>query len=214
MDLVDIIFNNEFSNSDLICLDAIVIEHNQMYLNLLNDTLKPQHHFLVQFSRIIKESGPIKYLWGMRFEGKHEQLKAYAKNIQPSRNVCLSLAIKSSFKFSHLIQNSNWFETCLTFGTNSNTKYKLDIQTYFQSIIINELSLTENVYSTKTIVYKGKCYKFGMFVFKCNALHEIIECLKHKDRGYVVLNEVCTKLNSHLRSTEILNSSNRININI
>jgi len=50
-----------------------------MYTHFFNDTLKPKHHFLIHYPSIIEQSGPPRNYWCFRFEGKHKELKIYAR---------------------------------------------------------------------------------------------------------------------------------------
>lgn len=65
---------------------------------LFKDTLKPKHHILTHYPRIILYSGPPKYYWGFRFEAKHKESKNYACSITSRKNITLTLAKKSHKK--------------------------------------------------------------------------------------------------------------------
>lgn len=83
--LLDLSTLSSYTEDDLDKLEATVIKHNQEFLRLFNTdpdqprTLPPKAHNLLHYVRIIRNSGPLKNMWSMRFEAKHQQAKSYAK---------------------------------------------------------------------------------------------------------------------------------------
>lgn len=112
VDLLDITLQNKISNSDLIKLKDIVTLHNQKYTSLLGSHLRPKFHNIIHYVRIIENSGPLKHIWSMRFEAKHQALKAYAKVCFNRRNlpyslgkkICYNMAIEFSSEADFLIR--------------------------------------------------------------------------------------------------------------
>lgn len=87
-------------------LDALVTEHHQLYLYLFKDTLKPKHHFLLHYARVMKSVSPLINIWCMRCEAKHRQSKIAAHICSSRRNLPLTLAIKHQLKLCYrLFQN-------------------------------------------------------------------------------------------------------------
>lgn len=103
--MLDILLLTDFSNLDLVNLKHNIEFHNRQYIILFSDTLKPKHHFLLHYDRILEQSGPLKFLWTFKFESKHRELKSYTKNITSRRNIQLSLALKFCIKFADFILN-------------------------------------------------------------------------------------------------------------
>lgn len=46
-----------FTTNSLEELENLVKIHNKMYVDLFDDTLKPKHHYLTHYVRIIKAAG-------------------------------------------------------------------------------------------------------------------------------------------------------------
>lgn len=57
--MLDCIMKISFNSESLEELEKLVEIHNQMYVDLFDDTLKPKHHFLTHYARIIRASGNI-----------------------------------------------------------------------------------------------------------------------------------------------------------
>lgn len=89
----------------MINLKEHITFHNKEYTKIFPDNLKPKHHFLNYYYRVIENSGPLKHLWTLPFESKHKELKSYTKNINSRKNVPLSLALKYLLIFSEFVIN-------------------------------------------------------------------------------------------------------------
>lgn len=105
--IIDILLSYKFTESTISYLKQLIIQHNSLYLRLFNDTLKPKHHFLIHYPTVIQHSGPPRHYWCFRFEGKHRELKMYARSTSSRRNITLTLAKKFQFKFAHTLLQPN-----------------------------------------------------------------------------------------------------------
>nr|XP_042911096.1 uncharacterized protein LOC122272092 [Parasteatoda tepidariorum] len=71
-DIVDIILSPVINTDYVSLLKDLIYEHHTMFTQIFKETkLKPKHHFLVHYPRLILEFGPLVHLWSMRFEAKH-----------------------------------------------------------------------------------------------------------------------------------------------
>lgn len=75
-------------------LSLLIREHHEMFLKLFKCSLKPKHHFMLHYPRILRETGPIAHNWGFRFEGKHYQLKQYSSVCRSRINITKSVATR------------------------------------------------------------------------------------------------------------------------
>lgn len=102
-DILDMVLKTSFAEEDLIKLRKLITSHNQKFLNLFRSNvdktrgLPPKGHYLLHYATAIQNTGPVKYLWSMRFESKHQQMKAYAKVCFNRINLCYSLGKKICF---------------------------------------------------------------------------------------------------------------------
>lgn len=88
------------STADL--LENLIDEHHTLYIDLFGETLKPKHHLMLHYPRIMKTVGPLRSLWSMRFEAKHHSLKQYAHVTNNRINLCYSIAVKQQQMLSDL----------------------------------------------------------------------------------------------------------------
>lgn len=56
--------------------------------------LRPKHHYIVHYPEQIKNFGPLRQLWTMRFEQKHSYFKQISKNLKNFKNITYSLVTK------------------------------------------------------------------------------------------------------------------------
>ncbi|XP_064468696.1 uncharacterized protein LOC135382958 [Ornithodoros turicata] len=68
-------------------------------------SLKPKLHFLVHCPRFIMQLGPLTQYWAMRFEAKHQVLKAVASKIKNFRNIYGTLACRHQLRQCYELQS-------------------------------------------------------------------------------------------------------------
>jgi hypothetical protein len=142
-----------------------------MYIILFNDTLKPKNYFLVHYPTIIKNSGPPRHYWCFRYEGKHKELKMYARSTTSRKNITMTLAKKMLLKFAYSLMWS--FEQTTIVKDNHLTQSKYTEHTY------NKLKVTSLQYACYTeLKLNGILYKNGYHLTKnCNkvCLFEVLK---------------------------------------
>lgn len=107
--------SKSLSLADSHYLETLIKEHHELYLKLFKQTLKPKHHFMVHYGRIIRESGPLAHNWSYRFESKHLESKLYAISCRSRINLSRSLALKCQLHSASSIFFAN-FDDCIEKG--------------------------------------------------------------------------------------------------
>lgn len=152
-DLLDFVLKTSFTNQDLIRMKELVTSHNQQFLQLFDRTLPPKGHYILHYARIIEHIGPLKYIWSMRFEAKHQQMKAYAKVCFSRRNLCFSLGKKICYyNANDAMKNKNIFTRLGDYTS---------IYVQFQNEFNNQLSEYQNC---NKVEYNGRMYTIGDFI--------------------------------------------------
>lgn len=96
------------------CIDSfhlVVSKYLTLHKKLFNIALKPKHHFLLHYAKIMKKYGPL--MSSFRFEAKHRQLKNYAKVITSRVNSPYTLALKNQLKLCYRFVCAEGFLNCL-----------------------------------------------------------------------------------------------------
>lgn len=209
--IIDILLSYRYTESTTSYLKQLISQHNSMYTHFFNDTLKPKHHFLIHYPSIIQQSGPPRHYWSFRFEGKHKELKMYARTTSSRKNITLTLAKKFQFKFAHTILQPNIPNILLKLKHLTNSIDR-------QMIYINYLSGSSQFSYFNQIEYIGTLYKKGYYLTKFTdqvCLFEIDEIIVvHEPINQVYL---CTKqieleiFNSHFEAFEVNINKNILN---
>jgi len=105
--IIDLLLSYNFTEGKIMNLKQLINQHNSMFIRLFNDTLKPKHHFLIHYPTITQYSGPPRFYWCFKYEGKHRELKMYARTTTSRKNITLTLAKKCQYKFAHFLLQSS-----------------------------------------------------------------------------------------------------------
>jgi len=100
--ILDILTSTSFQKECSKLLQTLVAEHNELYLILSKNNLKPKYHYLLHYHTMMMKFGPLINLWSMRFEAKHRISKISANTSSNRRNICKTLAIKHQLQLNHL----------------------------------------------------------------------------------------------------------------
>lgn len=129
-------------------LSLYISEHNKLYISLFGD-LKPKHHFLTHYPRIIEKIGPPHYLSSMRFEAKHKDLKLNAQNCRNRVNLPFTLLNRIQLKCTYRYLNEKGFSDNIQWGHINIAKFRNETNT---EIFKDFLLIT--YYKENSICYK------------------------------------------------------------
>ena len=142
-EIVCLLMLKSISSDQIEYLDILITEHHVLFRDLFKKDFKPKQHFMLHYSRIIKQSGPLSHNWCMRFESKHLEGKIYATVCRSRINLCKSLMIRHMFIFANFLY-------C-----------KKEISEFYN---VGPKSKMSNA-SYKWIIFKGTKYAIGNFVY-------------------------------------------------
>lgn len=87
-------------------LENLISENLELYQTVFKKSLKPKHHLLIHYPKIMKIAGPVVHFWSMRFESKHRESKIAARATVSRRNLAYTLALKHQLKLHHKFRTS------------------------------------------------------------------------------------------------------------
>lgn len=119
---------------DILCYqvtDALIeqirskIEYiNKYYQILFKRNLTPKFHFLLHYTYVMIQSGPLRNFWCFKYEAKHREFKIYSHIITSRKNIAKSFSFKQQVSFANnLLETNN--EEEVTFNSQV---LKLDIK--------------------------------------------------------------------------------------
>jgi hypothetical protein len=212
--LIDLVLSHSFSEEKLLVLERTVHLHNSLYVSLFNQTLKPKHHHLLHYCRVIRFAGPVKYLWCMRFESKHKEISLYCQVVNSRINISWSVAIKACFKYAY----SQLYHSDFDLPEYDFSSEKIQDTLYFNQIQNNHV-FTIDVKLLKSIKFNGITYKKSFFLLEDTVnlnlnnflLYKIIDLFLLNDSTFAVLEEFhVLGYDRHYASFRVGNSRNAI----
>jgi len=106
-EIIDIVFakNNHKNHPNI--LQVIINEHHKLYLQIINDNLKPKYHELVHYPNFMANVGPMNQFSCYKLEAKHKFLKKSAYVNSCKKNTAYSVAIKHQLHMCYRFINSS-----------------------------------------------------------------------------------------------------------
>lgn len=101
--LVNLLLLKSISTSYIDYIDVLVTEHNELYIDVFEATLKPKMHHMVHYKNCMLSTGPLANNWAMRFESKNHISKLAAEVIKSRVNISRSICIRSNYDFAQNI---------------------------------------------------------------------------------------------------------------
>ena len=161
-DIVELICSPEIQDSGVAYLAVLTDEYlEQRKANFPNERLKPKHHYLKHYPRLISEFGPLIRVWTLRFESKHSYFKQCIKNSQNFINVCQTLSEKHQLLQTYKQAVSFFQET-----VECKKSIPLISSTYSQAIqsALKIFQISDNSEVSTEVKVKGTLYKKGSYV--------------------------------------------------
>jgi len=143
-------------------LDALVAEHNRLYLKYSNSKLKPKHHILTHYGRLLLKNGPIILTSSIRFEAKHKVLKSIANSIPCRINLGYTLAHKLQMQNVSRLLTQTGLVADLNVGKGQDISFYKELFKSFDGVIPQEI--INFSYVVPWCEYKGIYYKPGMIL--------------------------------------------------
>lgn len=199
---------SKYSPVQLLKLENDIKDHHNLYVELFGNTLKPKHHFVLHYPTSIKKCGPLKFLWCMRLEAEHKNIKNYCKNITSRMNLALSCCKKACLQFSHFLINYE----CETDFDISEFEFINFAETQLYSKIHNPQNFNlEHIQFSKCANYRNNLYKTNYYLsikkddnINSISVYKIIGVLLVNNKMFVMVNEITVlNYNPHLISYEI-----------
>lgn len=142
---------------------VLIKEHNELYLRITGERLKPKHHFLLHYSMIFNYLGPFANVSCMRFEAMHKRLKAYCTASMSRKNLLLSLATKFQLALCYrFILQSSIFPSLMIGPGDIVDLCEFPQYSFFKSSLSDSLQVISKHFSVKWIEWKNFRYKLGL----------------------------------------------------
>lgn len=92
-EITDIVMSPVMSLDATYYIEEVVRDHHCQFLRLFPEChLTPKHHFMVHYGEAIRRCGPLRHLWCMRYESKHQAAKKVGDLSNNFKNIALTVA--------------------------------------------------------------------------------------------------------------------------
>ena len=118
--IMDLTMSPIFSVDATYYLESVVSDHHRHFKQLFpNRNITPKHHFMLHYGEAIRRCGPLRHLWCMRFESKHQLAKKVGDLTNNFRNIALTVATQYSLStFSSWKLNKIFPKTSIEHSTD------------------------------------------------------------------------------------------------
>ena len=165
LDIMDIVFSPKITPGMINQLALLIEEHHTLFLKEFETHLIPKDHLLVHYPFILEIMGPVVYLWGMRFEGKHKYFSDLIKKFVNFKNLPMTLANQHQLYIFEKWNNENKvFDLKVGETTGKKCNLKTLIENYELKHIDHSLKCTDEVLATDSIDY-GIDFRKNSFIF-------------------------------------------------
>jgi hypothetical protein len=106
-EICKIVFALVIQKDWLLDLQCYISMHHSLLAKYYKHMFTPKIHFLVHYPRLMELCGPLKHLWCMRFEARHQYYKKVAKFGNNYKNIASTLSERHQFKVCHLMSGEN-----------------------------------------------------------------------------------------------------------
>ncbi|XP_049328494.1 uncharacterized protein LOC125787802 isoform X1 [Astyanax mexicanus] len=97
-EITDVVMAPTVRKDELAVLEFVVQEFLTEMTNVFGNVLTPKCHFLTHYPRLMLMFGPLRALWCMRFESKHQYFKNIASTCKNFRNITSTLSNRHQMK--------------------------------------------------------------------------------------------------------------------
>lgn len=223
LQILQIVSSASVNESDVKRLEILVQSYLEDYKKIFNENLRPKHHFLLHYARVIRSMGPVIWFWVMRMESKHQFFKRVAQKTKNYINLKKTMAEQHQEKvyFAGFVYKDEIVVGKRVIPMESLREYKKyedTISQVFTMTMIEEASIVNSL-QINSIKYKSN------YLLVCdNAFCEIEHIVMHENRFWFIcslsynIKKVDTFLNSFLlekiEQFQMISLSELKNINV
>lgn len=162
--ICDIVLAPVIKTSWLSPLSALITEFLKSFQKLFPDKFTPKIHFLVHYPRLIKQHGPLRAHWCLRYEAKHLYFKRLSSIVNNYQNIAKTLAKRYQMR-------QCWEAQSTGHHVSEDVPYSLieirlnALPSQLREIIAEDSAeLNETLWKTKQVIYDRVKYTTGDFL--------------------------------------------------
>jgi len=168
-EICDIVLAPVVDASMFTFLEDLICTFLKLYVEAFGqEKVIPKHHYMIHYPRHLRMFGPLRHMWCMRFEGKHQYFKNVAVSLKSFKNITKTLAkrhqMRQAWEMSAsnvLISNSKPVKSMpLTFSS-----LPCELQDLVQNVLSINIASDEVLASVASHWWNGCCCEVaGVYV--------------------------------------------------
>lgn len=181
---LEIVSSEEIFGSDIERLSKEINRHLKFVVEKLKKELLPKHHFASHYPMVIRATGPPIYTSTIRFEAKHQELKAIVKKTNNFVNLNKTIAVKHQLAMS--IRNDRYCDEFEPSKVENSFQNSEEYEKFKSSI---NITLNGNEMLIKSLKVNNLIFKPGLLILYESAFFEISQILHCSNDDYLFLCE-------------------------
>ena len=106
---MDYIFSPVIEESMIPYIQEIIESYLHLYVKCFGkEAVTPKHHYVLHYSALIEKFGPLRNLWCMRYEAKHQYFKKLMSNVRNFKNVSATLTSRHQLKLAYELASRDY----------------------------------------------------------------------------------------------------------
>ncbi|KAK3929752.1 Dynein heavy chain, cytoplasmic [Frankliniella fusca] len=203
-EIMDIITAPLIHHSFLAHLQFIINDYLSLRVSSFPEVqLRPKHHYLTHYPKLIPEFGNLMKAWTLRFESKHSCFKQLSRVMRNFKNITYSLSEKHQLYQAYLRLGGGDYET---FSATERVLFYFNLYSQDLQTAVYQAELVGDIHECSKFDYKGADYQKGKVVvmaqehYNCNVVMGRISLLLVDDfRAFLVLEVLKTEFVAAMR---------------
>lgn len=178
----------KLSVNQIALLKYLICEYLVQRQNVFPDApMRPKHHYMLHYPFLIRQFGPLRHYWTLRFESKHQYFKKIVKHSTNYKNVLFSLCHKHQL-LQALQSSENLLFQKNAISENAEPYNSESFSHVFKNLIIKQFD-DDNFFVAKDVTYRNLFFNKGMTVCYHKVDHNSYDLCKIE---YILLNQSFT----------------------
>lgn len=162
--IVNVMLAFRLSIDQIAVLKNDIKQYLELRISLFPDVmLKPKHHFLEHYPKLIQDFGPLRHMWTLRFESKHKYFKDVIRHSPNFKNALFSLATKHQYLQALAFSSKDLYDS-----KAKSDNYRPFLINEFSNILLNVLTKSHQIgifrFITEDVTFRGIMYEKDMYV--------------------------------------------------
>lgn len=165
--IADVVLARNIEKKWLCVLESYITDFLALFSDIFPGRLTPKFHYLLHYPRLISAYGPLRNLWCMRFEAKHQYFKRIAYKLNNFKNVAKSLATRHQLRQCWELASGDFLKedpnsqsgTSVLFTTLSSNVRESILK--FCGLTESNVASTDAVWKTKSLTKDHMTYAVG-----------------------------------------------------